>query len=392
MKYFALIIAVFCLACGCATPPPIPVSEEIMANEDEQELWRRAREEQEKINNSGLIFQDAQIENYLNEVARKLQAHTDRPEIAYQIKVINDPYLNAFAFPNGVIYVHTGILARMDNEAQLAALLAHEIIHCTRRHSLRVLRSIQDRPAYIAAVRQSLAKIAMIQELARFLGLTGSMAAITGYTREFETEADLAGLDLMEKANYDLREAIKLFGHMRWAIENEEIEEPFFFGTHPNVQQRIDNLTNRLNTKHQVENTGIKNREVFLSKLCPLILENARLELRLGRFSAALSNVAKYMQIEPNAANAYYLYGEILRQRGRQKDTKEAIKYFETAILLDPSLPAAHKALGLIHYKEGEKRLARKYFKSCLLLSPDASDKAYIQGYLEKCSQEGKKS
>jgi predicted Zn-dependent protease len=392
MKYFALIITVCCLAVGCATPPPIPVSEEIMANDDEQMLWRQAREEQEKINSSGLIYQDAELENYLNGVARKLQAHTNSPDISFQIKVVNDPNLNAFAFPNGVIYVNAGILARMDNEAQLAALLAHEMTHCTQRHSLRVIRSIQDRPAYIAAVQQSLAKIAMIREMAQFLGLTGSMAAVTGYTREFETEADLAGLDLMEKANYDYREALKLFGHMRQAIENEGIEEPFFFGTHPNVQQRIDNVTNWLADKHQVENPGIKNTEIFLTRLRPVILDNARLELRLGRFSAALRSAEKYMRIKPNDANAYYLFGEILRQRGRQNDTKKAKEFFETAISLDPSLPAAHRALGLIHYKAGEKHLAQKFFESCLLLSPDAPDKDYIQGYLEKCSQDGKKS
>ena len=54
-----------------------------------------------------------------------------------KIVVIKDPYLNAFAFPNGVIYIHTGMLARMDNEAQLAALLAHEMSHCIHRHTLR---------------------------------------------------------------------------------------------------------------------------------------------------------------------------------------------------------------------------------------------------------------
>ena len=392
MKYFALMIVICCIAVSCATPQPVPVSEEILVSEDEQMLWRRAQQEQEKINNSGLIYQDAGLENYLNKIAARLQAYTTTPGMSFQIKVVKDPNLNAFAFPNGVIYVHTGVLARMDNEAQLAALLAHEMIHCTQRHSLMLLRSIKDRPAYLAAAQHALAKIAMIRDVAQFLGVTGSIAAVTGYTREFETEADLMGLDLMEKANYDYREALKLFEHLKQEIKNEGIEEPFFFGTHPNVQQRIDNLTNWLATKYQGNHTGVKNTEIFQAVLRPVVLDNAKLDLRLGRFYAAQRTVEKYMRMAPDDAKGYYLFGEILRQRGLQGDSKKAIEYFEAAISLDPLFSAPHKAMGLIHYRRGENRLAQKFFESCLLLSPDAPDKAYIREYLQKCTDSGEKS
>ena len=392
MKYIGLIIAVCCLVSGCATPQPIPLSEQFLANEDEQLLWHRAEQLQKNINRSGLIYRDSELEVYLNNVARKLQKHSTAPDIAFQIKVVKDPNLNAFAFPNGVIYIHTGILSRMDNEAQLAVLLAHEMAHCTQRHSLRVLRSRQDRPAYVAAARHALAKIAVIHELAQFLGLPGSIAAVTGYTREFEAEADLVGLDLMKKANYDCREALKLFEYLKQEISEGRIEEPFFFGTHPNVQQRMDNLTLWLAKNDQSKNTGVKNTEIFQTRLQPVILDNARLDLRLGRFLIARRTVEKYLHTHPHDAKAYYLIGEILRQRGRQEDMKTAINYFESAISLDPSFSAPHKAIGLIHYKDGEKHLAQKFFESCLLLAPDAPDKAYIQGYLEKCINSGEPS
>ena len=389
MKYFTLMIVICCMAVSCITPQPVPVSEEFLISEDEQMLWSRAQQEQEKINYSGLIYQDLELENYLNKIAARLQAHTTSPDLSFQVKVVKDPNLNAFAFPNGVIYVHTGVLARMDNEAQLAALLAHEMIHCTQRHSLMILRSLQDRPAYIAAAQHALAKIAMIRDVAQFLGVTGSIAAVTGYTREFETEADIMGLDLMEKSNYDYREALKLFEHLKQEIKNEGIEEPFFFGTHPNVQQRIDNLTNWLATKHQGEDTGVKNTEIFQAVLRPVVLDNAKLDLRLGRFDAAQRTVEKYIRLAPNDAKAYYLFGEIFRQRGLQGDTKRAIKYFKTAISLDPLFSAPHKAMGLIHYRQGKNHLAQKFFESCLLLSPDTADKAYIQGYLKLCVTNG---
>ena len=392
MKYLAFILTVCCLAAACATPPPISVDEALRAGNDEKMLWRRAQEEQHVINNSGWLYRDPKLETYLNEVAAKLKAFTDSPDILFDIKIINDPNLNAFAFPNGVIYVHTGVLARMENEAQLAALLAHEMTHCTHRHSLRILKSLKDRPGYMATVQQSLEKIAMVQDLARILGVNGSMAAVTGYTREFEAEADRVGFDLMAKAGYDPRQALNLFEHLQQEIEIEGIKEPFFFGTHPSVQQRIENASRWLATEYSGKNAGLINSEIFRSRLDKLVLDNARLDLRIGRFYIARRSMEKYLHRNPDDAGAYYLLGEIFRQDSRQRDRKKAIKQYEKAIELDPSFPAPHKAMGLMHYKEGEQQLAQKFFETCLLLSPNAPDKAYIQGYLEKCINTGEES
>jgi predicted Zn-dependent protease len=392
MKYLLLMLAVGCLAAACATPPPISISEALTNAEDEKILWRRAREEQQVLNNSGLLYRDPELENYLNQVARKLQGFTDSAGISFDIKVVNDPNLNAFAFPNGVIYIHTGVLARLDNEAQLAALLAHEMTHCTHRHSLRVVKSIANRPGVMAAVSQPLRKIAMVRDLARLLGASGSMAAVTGYNREFEAEADRVGLDLIVKAGYDPRQVLDLFEHLRQEIEIEGIKEPYFFGTHPSVQQRIENASRWLATEYSGDEAGLINLEIFRTRLNKLVLDNARLDLRMGRFYMARKGVGKYLRQNPSDAGAYYLIGEIYRQQGRQDDTQKAILNYEKAIALDPSLPAPHRAMGLMHYKAGQRRLAQKFFESCLLLSPNALDNAFIQGYLQRCIDGGEES
>jgi predicted Zn-dependent protease len=380
MKYLALIMVVWCLVAGCATPRPIPVTRPLTADEEEQMIWRRAQEELDAINDSGMLYQDVEIENYLNRIAAKLHANSISSDFSFQIKVIKDPSLNAFAFPNGAIYIHTGILARMDNEAQLAALLAHEIVHCTHRHSLRTLRSIKDRTQ---------ANNARVRELAQLLGITGSITSTSGYTRELETEADRVGLDLTVKANYDPREILNLFELLKQEIELEGIEEPYFFGTHPNVGQRIENVNNWLAEKYHGKITGIKNTDVFQSKISRLVLDNARLDLRQGRYFVAQRAVEKFLAIKQDDARAYFLLGEIFRQRGRQDDAAAAIKNYEKSISLNPSFPEPHKAMGLIHYKDGEKGLAKKYFESCLLLSPETIDRAYIQGYLKLCVTNG---
>ena len=122
MKYFALLTVICCLASGCITPQAVPVNEALRACEDEQMLWRRVEKEQEVLDSSGLLYQDPDLENYLNRITKKLQVNSIAPEFQFKIKVLKDPNLNAFAFPNGVIYLHTGILSRMDNEAQLSKL------------------------------------------------------------------------------------------------------------------------------------------------------------------------------------------------------------------------------------------------------------------------------
>jgi len=380
MKYLALIIAVCCLVAGCATARALPGIQTLSPSEEEQLIWRRAQEEQDTINNSGVVYQDAEIEYYLHQIAEKLQTNSISPELSFQVRVIKDTNLNAFAYPNGVIYINIGILARMDNEAQLAALLAHEMVHCTHRHSLRALRSIKDRTQAI---------IPPDREISQLLHKTGSIASISGLTRELEIEADRVGLDLAVKANYDPREVLKLFELLKQEIEIEGIEEPYFFGSHPNVQQRIENINNWLAEKYRGKITGVKNKDVFQSRISRLVLDNARLDLRQGRFFVAQRTVEKFLAVKPNDARAYFLLGEIFRQRGRQDDATTAIKNYEKSISLNPSFAEPHKAMGLIHFKDGEKLLAKKYFESCLLLAPDTTDKAYIQGYLKLCVTNG---
>jgi predicted Zn-dependent protease len=123
-KFFVLlfILLPFGLTTGCATPPGSRVSWESdtsPGNEDEKMLWQKSEAEQRLLESTGLIYQDEELEAYLNKVVAKLQPQVARADLPIRVKVIKNAYLNAFAYPNGMIYIHTGLLARMDNEAQL---------------------------------------------------------------------------------------------------------------------------------------------------------------------------------------------------------------------------------------------------------------------------------
>ena len=389
MKRTIAMIGFLLLVCACAVADKRPVSDGLLVNDDEKALWQQALEEQKILNSSAMIHRDSQLEEYLNTIVRRLQPRDLPPKLAFKIVVVRDPYFNAFAFPNGVIYIHTGMLARMDNEAQLAALLAHEMSHSIHRHTLRAYRRMKDNPGFMASLQDTLARLGMVEELARFLGMTGSMAAVTGYARELELEADVAGLDYLIAAGYDPYQVLHLFEHLKKDIEAEQIKEPYFFGSHPKLQARIDNVTHLLQTKYTHIRGGAQNTEIFSSEVSPVVLENARLELRSGRFAAARRSVEKYLRLHPRDARAHYLMGEIFRQRGAGQDAKRALTHYQKAITFDSSYAEPHKAIGLIHYKKGQRVLARKYFESCLMLAPDTPDKAYIQGYIKQCVRDG---
>jgi predicted Zn-dependent protease len=364
------------IATGCAAPKVDVVKEDLLVSDDEQMIWQKALEEQKDLNASGVLLQDEELHTYLNQVVRNLRPDNLPADMTFRVLVIRDSFLNAFAFPNGTIYLNTGFLARMENEAQLAALLAHEMAHCTQRHSLRVLRSIRESSKFIGSLQQSLAGVAMA-------------ATATGIRRDFEIEADIVGLDYMVAADYDPYEALRLLKHLKASIEMEKINEPYFFGTHPRVQARINEVQRLLETSYSDQHGGIKNTEIFFSKVNPVLLENACLDLRSGRFGLAQRGLEKYLQRVQNNARAYYLMGETFRQRGRRGDNAKALSYYRRATLTDPDYPEPRKAIGLIHYKKGHKALAKQFFESCLRLAPDSPDKAYIQSYIKECTEDG---
>ena len=386
-KFFIFIFFLFSLGLttGCATPPEskaLLVSDKILANDDEIMLWQKAAEEQGALESTDFIYPDHELEEYLNKVVATLQAQSSPFDQEIRVKVIKNSHLDAFAYPNGIIYIHTGLLARMDNEAQLAAVLAHEMTHCIRRHALRAFRRYKDQSVFLRVVEHTLSKTS----IARFMGFSGATAAMRGYVRELELEADRVGLKVMAAAGYDPGEALLFFDRLIAEIEQGGPEESFFFGSHLNARQRIENLQNLFASGYNNKNSRIKNSEIFIAKLKKLYLDNARLDIRQGRFQAARRSVGKYLRIKSDDTRAYFLLGEIHRQRGHNNDAKKALSYYRRAITLDPSYAAPHKASGLIHYKKGQRALAKKFFESCLQLSPDSSDKAYIRGYLKQCT------
>ncbi len=380
-----LFIGVFLLlgilACATTNLPPVRELPSLQLQEDERRLWNRSAEEQKRLENS--LYDDPVLTAYLNDVTQDLIPEDIRGKgLSFQVNIIKNPLLNAFAYPNGVIYVNTGILSKMENEAQLATLLSHEMAHVTHRHAIENFRTVKNTSAVLATVQVAAIPFGVYGSLTSLLGSIGAMAAVTGYSRELETEADREGLELMTEAGYDPQEAPKLFVYLKTDLEKRDVKEPFFFGTHPRLQERINNYKKFLKSDYSGR-TGAKGDERFNELIAPLFLDNAMMDLDMGRFSSAQEGIEKYLRMNPASARGHFCFGEIYRQRGEKEDDQKAEEEYRQALSCDPSYPQTHKGLGIIYYKKGMKNKSIAEFEKYLQLLPNALDREYIKQYIK---------
>ena len=380
----ALLISV--LLAGCAATNLAPLTGAGTALEpDEQRLWRRSEEEQRALEASGLLYRNDELETYLNQVARRLQPPAVYERIPFRVRVLSNPRLNAFAFPNGVVYVHTGLLARLDNEAQLAVLLGHEMTHATHRHAVKEFRQTKSKRAWLASIQTTLGGVPGIGGLAGVLGEVGATAAVTGYSRDLEREADVEGLRQTVAAGYDAAEASKLFHLLERDAQQEKVQAPLFYATHPRLQERIQTVEEMLRAEYRDRTGGLTNAAVFRKKTSQVVLDNAWLDLKAGRFDAAQQGAVKYVALNANDARGHYLLGEVLRQKGERGATEQAMAHYLKAIAADRAYPDPHRGLGLLHFQLAQKPQARRALETYLSLSPQAGDRAYIEEYIQQC-------
>ncbi len=385
MKHFIRLVYLLLLT-GCAATSLKPIQNTDQQFEaDELRIWKRSAEEQFVLDHSGLIYADTTLENYLTRIAQSLQTREVLAKIPISVKVIKSPSLNAFAYPNGRIYIHTGMIDQMQNEAQLAILLAHEMTHSTHRHAAQSFRSIKNKTAFLSALQVGTFGFGWLGVFSGLLGGIGTMASVSGYSKDLETQADTVGFRLLVNAGYDPGEAPKLFELIKMEIEEEKIKEPFFFGTHPKIVSRIENFNALLKKHNQKRDTLIVNQDVFFEKTKSLIAMDAEMNIKAGRMGMARKELEKCFARRYCHPDVYFLLGEIFRQFYFPDSAGQAMAHYQTCLKLDSAYSEAFKALGLLYYKQKKFTEAAINFQQYLSLCSDCRDKEYIEIYLKEC-------
>ncbi len=367
-----LIVIAICM--GCTGPGALRFSEETRIERLTQLLSFEARREQAAIARQCFLYREPQIEGVIEKVLAALMSCGPAHGSALQVVLVRDPTLNAYSFPDGAIYIHTGLLARLENESELALLLAHEIVHITRQHALQVAMLEQREADGAFAGRELSDSLSWFSDMTPAPGHAGSMDIVQDLRRRLEQEADSAGLDMLIKSNYDPNEAFEIFEHLKPAAGSEETGE------------RAERMSKMLSSA-AFDAAGRPSDPIsFRKRLHPLLVSQVELEIRHGEWESALGYARRLLTDDPENARGHYLLGELYRQRAEPGDEHRALGHYGRAIVSDPFSPAPRKATGLLYLKQGQARPARTFFQSALDLSPQSNDNAYIRSYITQCS------
>jgi len=337
---------------------------------EEEEL---SREFQKLIFREYALIRDPVIVKYVNKIGQKILAVMPPQPFAYHFYVIKEDVYNAFATPAGHIYVNSGLIAAMDNEEELAGIIAHEISHVASRHiSQKIERSKKVNIATLAGVAAGIFLGAGGAAAAANAVTIGSMAAgqsiMLAYSRDDEIQADQRGLDYLYKAGYSatgLMSILKKIRSVQW-FGSEQV--PTYLMTHPASEDRLAYIDTWQDShaKPDVQTDPYEFRRAHTCLVANYQDENLTLKL----FKDAVAS-------QPGDPLAHYGLGLVLARTGNRRDAviqlKAALekKAFDPYILTD---------LGKIYVQDGSYTQAVNILESSLSIDPGDPERLFLLG------------
>lgn len=352
---------VFLLA---ACSPHVRVSAESLREQGEKEvasLLKRIR-----------VYEDAQLAEYLARVAQRVGGAGAR------IIVILDPTLAAFAMPGGRVFIHSGLLSVIENEAQLALIVARELAHDAAHLVMKEQRA-------------PMSTVALGPTGAALLGFglrLATAAAIEGYGRDGERAADAEAVRRLTAAGYDPNDGAKVFRLLAAEhADRAELAEIFFYGNRDRASERVT-VWRELLGERGPERADLAEGE-FGRGVRSVVRDNAALDVRAGRFALARRQLDRVLAEDPNDAVAQLHYGEWYRLQSQRAEGAErteaaqrAAERYQRAVELNPRYAEPFRQLGLLHFQQGDRVQARGAFERYLALAGEPPDARLIRAFL----------
>ena len=341
---------------------------------DEGGLWAMMDREETKLRRSPFNLRAPELQAYVQDIACRLGSE-HCPDI--RVHLVRTPYFNASMAPNGMMQVWSSLLLRVDNEAQLAAVLGHEIGHYMERHSLERLRAAKSSSAF--------GQFLGLLGPAGLLGQLGLVAGMSAYSREHERDADRIGALLMNRAGYDVAEAPKVWGNLMLEIQASpgggNSRNPLF-ASHPASEERQEAL-GALAAAHP---GGAKNDEPWQKHCAPFLREWLGDEVKRGQHEESIALLTRAGGRALGRSEYLFARGEVYRLRAAEGDLDRSMEDFAAAVAAGNEPPETHRALGMIYRTRKRPAEARASFERYLQLSPQAPDVLMIKTYLEELS------
>lgn len=422
-RALAVVVAA-ALAASCATTrlPPISAAGAAFEPEkDEVRLWSEAREQERQLREKLTVYEDPLLGDYLDDIVSHLDTPgmRENPQLRYHVSVIDEPTLNAFAFPHGALYVHTGLLAQLENEDQLAMVLAHEMSHVENRHMLRLQRQARNRQiAYVgAAIGLAIvlgtmegralddghwgraAAIDVLGNVVVGLGLgLVFLASINGYGRDLEAEADAEGFEKMSRAGYDVEEGGKVYEIlMEDAPPENSRAQQYFFSTHPALADRVASTTEYLaSAPPGGEAASPADPARFAKRIRPVLRHHVEGLVAAGEIARAERGLERLLDLDPDDPASLLTFGRVRVELAKQERDEakaramrdEARAAFTQALEAGLEEADARYELGLLAYRENDFRGACAHFRRFLQMRTDDERAARVRDYLRDLANE----
>jgi predicted Zn-dependent protease len=264
------LVALALAAPSCSTNPATGKSQ--LALIGEQQEIAIGREADQQIPAQLGLYPDDGLQAYVNELGQRLARDSERPNLPWSFRVVDDPVVNAFALPGGFIYVTRGLLGHLTSEAELVAVLGHEIGHVTGRHSVEQMSKQQ-----LAQVGLIAGAIASPELADRYgsLAQAGLGLMFLKYGRDDEREADALGLRYLTRERYDPREMPKVFETLgRVSAQQGGGRVPGWLSTHPAPEDRVQRISQQIAGLQSDFADATVGRERYLAQVDGVVFGN----------------------------------------------------------------------------------------------------------------------
>ncbi|MBU1713101.1 MAG: M48 family metalloprotease [Proteobacteria bacterium] len=348
-----------------------------MTIREEEEL---AREFMKAVLKHYELIDDPILVKYVGDIGAKILAAAPHQPFVYQFHIVKDENYNAFAGPGGHIFIHSGLFEAMENEDELAGILAHEISHVVCRHlSDRLERSKKIQIATLAGMAAGVLLGAKggAETASRALTI-GSAAAgqslSLAYSRDDEMQADQIGLDYLKKSGYTGEGIVTVLKKIRDKRWYGSAEIPAYLTTHPAVEERISYMGSWV--EKSLEHPG--NRLSYSTD--NFNKAHTRLIVMYGNDQNILRMFGQDVINHPDDPIAHYRYGLILSKTGNRAD---AVIYFKKALEKNAFDPDMLKELGKTYFQDGRYKEAGNTLEGAISLAPDDPEALFFLGRIK---------
>jgi predicted Zn-dependent protease len=374
-KNFLLIVLFALLAAvGCSTNPVTGERELVLIPESQELDIGKQNYAPLRQSQGGDYVVDPGIEAYVNQVGQRLAAVSDRP-LPYEFKVVNNSTPNAWALPGGKIAINRGLLTELESEAELAAVLGHEVVHAAARHTAKgIQRGLLLQGAVFATAVAT--RDEGYANLAQLGASVGAQLVNQKYGRDAERESDHYGMNYMSRAGYDPQGAVQL--QKTFVKLSEERRQNWLsglFASHPPSPERVQNNIQDAAALPAGGETGqvrYRQRVARLLKAKPAYTAYDKAEQALadGDTREAQALVKKAIAIEPREGHFHSLLGDIEREK---KQPNAARRHYDKAIALNGDFFYYHLKRGLLNEQLNDRKAAQRDLERSVKLLPTAN-------------------